>query len=423
MDSMKFSIITPEHDKNNLPFLIELYDSILEQTYSDWEWILYLNNNCCLADIPEIIRKNPKVTIYEDDSDRKEVGYMKNKAFHLGTGDILVEVDHDDLITPDCLEELYKAYKDSPEVGFVFSDNATYKMTGEFLPYSSAHGWDYTEFKWKNKNLIAMKSFPATSHSLGYIWYAPDHVRTWRKEVYVSIGGHNPSLSICDDQDLMARTYVVTEMKKVDKPLYIYRVTGKNTWLERNADIQQTTRNMFDEHIRSLAERDADKKGLKKIDIGGGINGYPGYETVDLRKTADIVADLNEGIPLPDNSVGVVNAHHILEHLKDPIKSMREIHRVLCHGGWAFIEVPSTEGKGAFQDPTHVSFWNDNSFLYYTDANMAEFIENKDIRFQQYKKTNYYPNKRMRELDVLVTCVVLVAIKDETPRFPGILSI
>jgi hypothetical protein len=27
--------------------------------------------------------------------------------------------------------------------------------------------------------------------------------------------------------------------------------------------------------------------------------------------------------------------------------------------------VPTTEGPGAWQDPTHVSFWNRRSFLYY----------------------------------------------------------
>ncbi len=30
------------------------------------------------------------------------------------------------------------------------------------------------------------------------------------------------------------------------------------------------------------------------------------------------------------------------------------------------ILVPSTDGRGAFQDPTHVSFWNINSFMYYS---------------------------------------------------------
>jgi glycosyltransferase involved in cell wall biosynthesis len=420
--NVKFSIITPEHTKKNIPFLLELYDSILNQTYSNWEWIIYLNNDCTEEDLPSQIRWNEKVTVYRDDADKTEVGYFKNKAFHLGTGDILVEADHDDILIENCLEELYKVYQEKADVGFVYSNNATYKMNGEFMPYSDTHGWKYEEFKWRDKTLLAMKAFPPTPQSIAYIWYAPDHVRSWRASLYREIGGHDVDLDICDDQELLHRTYIATTMHHIDKVLYVYRITGDNTWLERSDSIQETTRNMFDKNIRSVVEKEANTLGLKKIDIGGGLNPYGDYETVDIRETADYVADLNDGIPLPDNSVYVLNAHHILEHLKDPIKSMREIHRVLCHGGWAFIEVPSTEGKGAFQDPTPITFWNDNSFLYYTDKNMAEFIDNSDIRFQEFKKTNYYPNQRMRELDVLVTCAVLVAVK-EGPRLPGALFI
>jgi hypothetical protein len=38
-------------------------------------------------------------------------------------------------------------------------------------------------------------------------------------------------------------------------------------------------------------------------------------------------------------------------------------------GGTAEIVVPTTDGPGAFQDPTHVSFWNRRSFLYYEAGN------------------------------------------------------
>ena len=36
---MKLSIITPTH---KLTYIHELYESIKNQTYSDWEWVLYL---------------------------------------------------------------------------------------------------------------------------------------------------------------------------------------------------------------------------------------------------------------------------------------------------------------------------------------------------------------------------------------------
>jgi hypothetical protein len=60
---------------------------------------------------------------------------------------------------------------------------------------------------------------------------------------------------------------------------------------------------------------------------------------------------------------------------------MKEIYRVLAPGGWLIAQVPSTDGRGAFQDPTHVSFWNENSFKYYTDHNKAKYI-GTPVRFQ-----------------------------------------
>ena len=41
---MKFSLITPEHNPKNIFNLLELFESIKAQTYTNWEWVLYLNN-------------------------------------------------------------------------------------------------------------------------------------------------------------------------------------------------------------------------------------------------------------------------------------------------------------------------------------------------------------------------------------------
>ncbi len=118
------------------------------------------------------------------------------------------------------------------------------------------------------------------------------------------------------------------------------------------------------------------------MDLGGRFNlpSIPGYQSVDL-KDADIVCDLNKPWPFEDNSVGVLRCSDILEHLLDPLHVMKEAYRVLIPGGWLIAWVPSTDGRGAYQDPTHRSFWNENSFLYYTDQNKACFIDTP-VRFQ-----------------------------------------
>jgi SAM-dependent methyltransferase len=116
------------------------------------------------------------------------------------------------------------------------------------------------------------------------------------------------------------------------------------------------------------------ERGLRVIDLGGAIGAPPGYETYD-RQNADIVGDLNDDWRLDDDSVGLLRAHDVIEHLRDPIHTMNEAFRVLAPGGIFDILVPSTDGRGAWCDPTHVSFWNIRSFRYYTEPEMRQYLE------------------------------------------------
>ena len=410
---MKLSVITPTHKGT---YLQELYDSLKDQTHKNWEWLLYLNGGLRKEDLPSEIVEDTRVSIHHDLQNplSTNVGYLKNRAFHIASGDILVEVDHDDVITPDCLEEIAKAFED-PEIGFVYSDNA--KLQDDFIPYGAEYGWTYKPAFWKGKEYISMDSFEPTANCMGLIWYAPDHVRAWRASVYKEVGGHNIELSILDDQELMMRTYMVTRFKYIPKTLYFYRIYGDNTWLLRNQEIQEGTVQMMMEWQQRLAERDADLRGLRKIDIGGGLYPREGYESVDIAN-GDITADLNERWPFEDNSVGVINASHVLEHLHDKHHSMSEMHRVLADKAWAFIEVPSTDGRGAFQDPTHVSYWNQNVFWYYTQKYYADYIYNDKIKFQAFNVDTYFPNEWMYNNNIPVTRAYLSAIKSDDRR-PG----
>jgi GT2 family glycosyltransferase/predicted SAM-dependent methyltransferase len=112
-------------------------------------------------------------------------------------------------------------------------------------------------------------------------------------------------------------------------------------------------------------------KGIN-LNLGCGYAKLPEYINIDNRAEVkpDLVCDVLEGLPYEDNSVDMIRAHDFLEHIPigKTIDAMNEIWRVLKPGGILDTFTPDAEvGQGAFQDPTHVSFWVENSWKYYSE--------------------------------------------------------
>jgi SAM-dependent methyltransferase len=64
------------------------------------------------------------------------------------------------------------------------------------------------------------------------------------------------------------------------------------------------------------------------------------YITADIESPlAKVKMDIH-AIPFPENHFDVVLCNHVLEHVDDDIKAMREIHRVLKPGGFTVMQVP-----------------------------------------------------------------------------------
>jgi glycosyltransferase involved in cell wall biosynthesis len=370
---MKISVFTPTHRSD---WLQGAYESLKEQTYVDWEWVIVYNNGAIPLDF-----EDPRVKyVLLEYRTNEWVGPMKSLACKHCTGEILVELDHDDLLMPNALDEVAIAFQD-PKIGFVYSN--TIHATGDFQKiqrFDERYGWTYRLAKYKEYELDEHIHFKPNPDCISKIWFAPNHLRAFRASVYNAVGGYNENMRILDDLDLMCRLYKVTEFFHIDQGLYVYRVHGENTWLRYNEEIQENVYRIHDTYIADLTETWSSRNNLRLIELGGRIGAKPGYETVDLRD-ADIIHDLNTPWPFEDSSVGCIRAMDIFEHLKDPFFSMSELYRVLAPGGWAMIQVPSTDGRGAFQDPTHVSFWNENSFHYYTKETKAMYL-NHNIKFQ-----------------------------------------
>lgn len=94
------------------------------------------------------------------------------------------------------------------------------------------------------------------------------------------------------------------------------------------------------------------------LDLGSGPR-HPdrdqAWTTVDKRDYpgVDRVVDLEEGWPIKSGSVDGLRAHHILEHIRDPVHFLDEAHRVLRLGGILYVRGPYYLHPNAAGDLTH----------------------------------------------------------------------
>ncbi len=80
------------------------------------------------------------------------------------------------------------------------------------------------------------------------------------------------------------------------------------------------------------------------------------YISADLESPlAQIKMDITE-IPYPDNTFHAILCSHVLEHVEDDRKALRELFRVLKPGGWAILQSPiDLKRDKTFEDPEIVS--------------------------------------------------------------------
>lgn len=76
----------------------------------------------------------------------------------------------------------------------------------------------------------------------------------------------------------------------------------------------------------------------------------PGYITADLDSSRAMMEMDITDIQYPDESFNIIYCSHVLEHVSDDRKAMREFYRVLKTDGWVVLSVPITVEK-TIEDP------------------------------------------------------------------------
>jgi O-antigen biosynthesis protein len=254
----KVSIVTPTY---NTPkeILARTWSSLKRQTFTDWEWVVW--DDSTNSDVWQQLYGFASDERYRLSAHRSlvhsgKIGEVKHNAFMVANGDLLVELDHDDELFPTALEEIVKAANTGAE--FIFSDWCEILPEGTSGKYPEGWGLGFGQNIWNDEHQVWQLSLPIMSaNSMKHIVSVPNHVRVWEREFYHWIGGHDPSLEVCDDYDIILRTYLSgsNHWHHINKLLYKQHTSPKTAQRQRNARIQELVPILYERHFSDESKR------------------------------------------------------------------------------------------------------------------------------------------------------------------------
>jgi glycosyltransferase involved in cell wall biosynthesis len=433
---MLLTVFTPSH---NPRWLTECAESLRAQTYQHFEWIVCPNGGA-RWDGPSPPVGDAGVRIRRCD-ELRGVGAAKAFACRFARGDVLVELDHDDLLAETALERIAETFVDHPEAALVYSDSAQVLEDGsrDESRWVEANGWRYGDQRvaaaGRKFSVLGVEALEPTPHNLSYIWWAPNHVRAFRREAYEDAGGYDPDRDVLDDQDLMCRLYEQGEFVRIPECLYLQRAHKGMTQVQQelNDRIQEETVELYERYLERNALAWARRRGLLALDLGGASaipevpSTPPGYTCVDRRPSPGYVGDVFDCFDLIERergrrSVGVMRAVDFLEHVSDKVRLINRIHEMLAPDGLLLSITPSTDGRGAWQDPTHVAGYNEHSFWYYVDAQYQAYVPELTARFQASRLRTFFPSSWHEEVNIPYVEANLIALHPGGQRNGGVLG-
>jgi len=203
---MKFSILIANY--NNGKFFKTCYESILTQTYTNWEAIIL--DDCSTDDSVEVIRSiiggDERFKLFENDKNYG-VGVTKSKLIELSNGQIIGFVDPDDAITFNAIHSSVKVFKRNQNVVLTYSNFV--RCDESLIPINIA------------------KSTRQVRNNDKYFFNCPVQIVnfvSFRKFAYEETTKIDPTLRIAEDQDLYMKLYEKGVFKFINEANYYYRM-------------------------------------------------------------------------------------------------------------------------------------------------------------------------------------------------------
>lgn len=202
---MKFSILIANY--NNGKYFADCYQSIISQTYQNWEAIVVddASTDDSWNVMHSIVGNDDRFKFYQND-ENSGVGVTKAKLIELANGEICGFLDPDDALADNALQASVEIFQKKKNVVLTYSRlmkcDENLKPLNEFKSAMQVPNGD-------------MNFFNCPVQIAPFVGF--------KKEIYLTCEKINPNLKIAEDQDLYFKMYEKGKVYFIDQTDYLYR--------------------------------------------------------------------------------------------------------------------------------------------------------------------------------------------------------
>ena len=248
------SIVLPCY--NGAGFLAQSIDSVIAQTFTDWELIIV--NDCSKDNSLEIMQqyaeKDSRIRIIDNETNLKLPGAL-NRGFQEAKGKYLTWTSHDNRMAPTMLEEFVNYLDANQDKGLVTACYAAFSLkTGEQL-YEVHHP----------DPQLHLPLYNCVCYAFMY-----------RRKVLETVGDYDTTLFLVEDYDYWVRIWQKYPIGKIYKVLYYTGVGDDTLTLSRKKEIAEKLLEMrlryFSDFDKALSGH-SDLQQKLYISISDNLNG------------------------------------------------------------------------------------------------------------------------------------------------------
>jgi hypothetical protein len=226
------SVVMPVH--NALPHLDAAVQSILDQSYRDFEFVIYddASTDGSTERLREWAAKDARIRLFEGTSNLGPVGSSSFVVEH-STRPLIARMDADDLSAPDRLASELALLRDNPDVGLVGTLFDIIDAEGKRI-----RGPDY----WR----LARKS--------PFVPFAAHGSIVFRRAVFQQVGGYRRQCEYWEDQDLVIRIAAASQVMVIPRALYRVRQWTRSARPQSNPALVEDAVDLMYRSVARLAQ-------------------------------------------------------------------------------------------------------------------------------------------------------------------------